>query len=411
MKRNFFMSLALSISILLTSGTLPTAKVHAEEIQSLPTEISSESGLTTLTVMAVVKEVIDTDLHKKLVLDRQDNTTYTLEVNKIPDSTYYTWSMELTQNMEVLSNQELTVQSFSENFSMDSLTQIVQMNDHEQISNYIESNVVFKEEEQTASSQRRAIPVIAVAVAGLSSSTIASLNIAINAATVAAIATAITNVYNDKKSTSTLSFPSGSQVDAKYDDFANYPTDFQRDAANHFELSLVKTIADMFRNNNNDGYSNLEIFATSTKGSDLGASIMTVATIGKDLYGIGNRHLGNKMGRSWANKNYADERLNLKGYTVYMVYNHQSKKIFHFHAVPSENRTVETMHMRYNYNYDLQIFPKYQQTKFYLEPPSDSPQRQQWEQTRLTHARNRNEKLEIEIGGVGKRAVIPKKNP
>ncbi|SDS67522.1 hypothetical protein SAMN05444162_1994 [Paenibacillaceae bacterium GAS479] len=409
MKRKFLISVVLSASILLTSGTLPITKVHAEETQSLPSLVSSEADTTNVTVMAVIKEVIDTESHKKLVLDRQDNTTYTLEIKKIPDSTDYSWSMVLTQNMEVLSNQELKVQSLSENFSMVSLSQIIQMNDFEQISKYIKSNVQFIEEEQKSTEKRVALPL--VAVAGLSSSTIASLNVAINAATVAVIATALTNVYNDKRSASTLSFPSGSQIDGKYDDFANYPTDYQREATNHFEISLITTIANMFRNNTNSGYHNLEIFATSMKGSDLGASIMTVANIDKDLFGIGNRHLGNKRGRSWENKNYADEKLNLKGYTVYMVYNHQTRKIFHFHAVPSENRIDETMHMRYTYSYDLQIFPKYQQNKFYLEPAPDSPHRQQWEQNQLLNAGKRKEKLEIEIGGLGRRSVVPKKNP
>lgn len=87
-------------------------------------------------------------------------------------------------------------------------------------------------------------------------------------------------------------------------------------------------------------------------------SIMAVIDINSDMGGLVNRHLGNYLsGYSMMDPNYANEWLNLKGYSIFIITNKSTGTVFHAHFTPQWLRDREIEHNRYVGQFNVQIFP------------------------------------------------------
>ncbi|MDX8359843.1 hypothetical protein [Cytobacillus sp. IB215316] len=143
-------------------------------------------------------------------------------------------------------------------------------------------------------------------------------------------------------------------------DFTSYADAITTSATKHMTLSAVQTIANRIKNDDNNDMDVRVYMSTHEKDT-----VMIVANITSSLTTTVNRHLANYVGGTKKDSSYRDETLNLNGYTVFLLYDHSSEKIFHAHFVRSSDRIRETTYMRYNNNLDLQIFPSVIYTRKY----------------------------------------------
>lgn len=135
-------------------------------------------------------------------------------------------------------------------------------------------------------------------------------------------------------------------------------------ATRHVELAGVNEIANRIkRDRNNDG--DLEIYISSKSPRN---QVLLVYDINSTLKTTVNRHLGNHLnGRKITDASYRNERLDLKGYTVFLIYDYDDQELFHVHFVPQADRSAELHYMRYCGNFDLQIFPRIRSNPSYSE--------------------------------------------
>lgn len=170
------------------------------------------------------------------------------------------------------------------------------------------------------------------------------------------------------------------------------------------ESALVTTIANRIKNNNNNN-NNLQIFTSSLNVKN---SVMIVYDVTTSTSGKVNRHLGNFVGGTKKDSTIADETLDLNGYTVFLSYNHTTKKLFHAHFVPTTNRAKELTYNRYRFQYDIQIFPNFSRNQEYLTNNGRTATDQlKWEQRSGTASTNRKNTLLKDSNG--NYSVVPKK--
>lgn len=72
------------------------------------------------------------------------------------------------------------------------------------------------------------------------------------------------------------------------------------------------------------------------------------------------------MNGSKVDASIADETLDLNGYTVFLIYNHITGKVFHAHFVPTALRARELDYNRFLGQFDLRIYPSVIQDTSYL---------------------------------------------
>ncbi|VTR42765.1 hypothetical protein [Paenibacillus lautus] len=353
-----------------------------------------ETAEITPVTSKVVTELIDEIDTKKLVLeDNVEKSAYVIEVNKNNDGTY-AWESSIKINDSIISNNSWKIKSLSQDFSMTKLADLVMSGDHNAVNDYYEQNIIFVEESEPSSGiSPQAVFLIPLAAGTLTTAAIAAIEASVYSALTAVMAVAVVNVANDKKSTSTLTYPPGQTTTADQAEISNIPGDFTRSGTKHMEAALTTTIANQIKNDkNNDG--DLQIFTNSLNGSNLAKKILVVYDVTTDATGLVNRHLGNTVNGPKVNPGIPDERMNLKGYTVFIIYDHQQNKVFHAHFTPTAYRGTELHYNRLLGGFNIRIYPtpviiNNSYLKDYNRSESDQLK---WEQTYQAYKnlRNRN---------------------
>ncbi len=353
-----------------------------------------EAAEITPVTSKVVTELIDEIDTKKLVLeDNVEKSAYVIEVNKNNDGTY-DWKSSIKINDSIVSSNIWKIRSLSSEFSMAQLTDLVMSGDHNAVNDYYEQNITFVEESESSSGiSPQAVFLIPLAAGTLTTAAIAAIEASVYSALTAVMAVAVVDVVNDKKSTSTLTYPPGQMTTAEQAEISNIPGDFTRSGTKHMEAALTTTIANQIKNDkNNNG--DLQIFTNSLNGSNLGKKILVVYDVKTDATGLVNRHLGNTVNGHKVNPGIPDERMNLKGYTVFIIYDHLQNKVFHAHFTPTVYRGTELHYNRLLGGFNVRIYPTpVIINNSYLEDFNRSPSDQlQWEQTYRAYQnlRNRN---------------------
>jgi|GEM_PF-1872826 len=304
----------------------------------------------------IITELIDDSTTKKLVLeDNIENSSYTIEINSNNDGTY-TWKSSIKVNGSVLTSNNWKIKSFSNNFSIKELADIVKSGDLNLLTEYYERNIEFIEEPVSNDIGTKAVFLIPLAAGILTPAAIATIEVSVYSALTVITAGAVVGVINDKKSTSTLAYPTGQTVTAEEADISNIPGDFTRSGQKHMETALTTTIANQIKNDkNNNG--DLQIFTNSLNGSNLGKKILVVYDVKMDAIGLVNRHLGNFVNGPKVNPRIPDERMNLKGYTVFIIYDHIDRKVIHAHFTPTQYRGTELHYNRLLGGFNVRIYP------------------------------------------------------
>lgn len=318
------------------------------------------------------------------LINKSENTSQVLELSTKNGVNAFTTT--IIQNDNIVYTNILDVININNDFNTQEWIENIekQLNgDYESLQTFYERNINFEEKENTF--QPRAAFLVFFAIGGLSTAQIATLQTALYATVAVATTVASLAVLNDKISTSTITGPVTSTAESfpKAAEFSGIPTNLTTSGQKHIEAALLVTIASQIKNNSNNTNSsnNLEVYVSSINTSKLKSNVMVVYDIKSNLSGKVNRHLGNTLNGTKVDSSFGDETLNLNGYTVFMIYNHDSKKLFHAHFVPTANRSKELTYQRYRGQFDLKVYPSISSNSTYIEKNNRSEINQQlWEQ-------------------------------
>ncbi|MBH5319897.1 hypothetical protein I6N90_19030 [Paenibacillus sp. GSMTC-2017] len=350
-----------------------------------------------------ISSIIDNENQKELIINfPEENAYYKITATKNTNNKY-NWTTTIGSSDKIYSKRELVVSKFSPSFSMTALAEKVKQADQQIIKKYYDENVVF---EETPQIQPRVLPLIALGVYGLSASAIAAIELAMVGTLAVTTAAAVSDVLNQKKATSTITYPADNTAVTmpKWSEFSGIPNTISTYAQKHMEAALTQTISNRIKNNNNSS-NNLAIFTSSL---NVKGSVMVVYDITSSTSGKVNRHLANNLGGSKVDPTIVDETLDLNGYTVFLAYNHNTSKVFHAHFVPTIFRAKELAFNRYKYKYDIQIHPNFSRNSEYLELNNRTDLEQlRWEQRYQLALNNRNGFL---LGdNKGNKSVVPRR--
>lgn len=177
---------------------------------------------------------------------------------------------------------------------------------------------------------------------------VASLGLYVNEQTKSLFKSAV----NDKQAASTVqySLSFSPTVNQSYPDFAGFT--IATSATKHMEEAMVTDVHNRIKNYGTG--SNLRVYSSTAFANN----IMAVIDINSDLGGVVNRHLGNFLsGYQMKDPNYKNEWLNLSGYSLFIISDKSTGRIFHAHFTPQWLRDREIEHNRYVGQFDVQIFP------------------------------------------------------
>lgn len=341
---------------------------------------------------------------KELLIEFPDeNAYYEITALKNTDNKF-NWSTTIGSSEMVYSKREIIVSELSTTFSMESLADVILQADQQSIQQYLDNNVVF---EEAIPVQPRILPLVVLGVYGLSASAITAIELTMVGSLAVTTAAAVSELLNQKKATSTLSYPADTTAVTlpNWAEFTGTSTSVTTSGQKHMEGALTQTIANRIKNNNNNSSNDLEIFTSSL---NVKGSVMVVYNVTSSATGKVNRHLGNFQGGTKVDATIADETLDLNGYTVFMVYNHNTGKVFHAHFVPTALRAKELSYNRYKYQYDIQFYPKFSRSAEFLENNGRSATEQmRWEQRYSNSLNNRNGSLLTDSRGY--KSVVPRK--
>lgn len=382
---------------------------------------SSEEDIIKVKSNINIKVIENDDVFFKLVAeDEEDNSTYSVSIIEQEDN-HYQWESRITINDKKVSETEFTITEIKDNFNPIDLERhlsnvLTGENHSEDLENYL--NEVFKisskeiEFNNKYSQQNNEVGalvvplVIPLAAGAISTSTLAALEAALFAAVATATATVATAILEERhrSSNETAEVRTKDTYPDNWSDFTGIPSGRTTSATKHIELEGLNEIAERIRRDrNNDG--NLEVFVSTT---DIRESVLLVFDINSSLRTTVNRHLGNYIdGSRMSDTTYRNERLNLNGYTVFLIYNYRDQQLFHAHFVPQADRREELKYMRYVGNFDLQIFDKVRHTPSYNEHlQRTETERSDYERKYRQAKRDRNLLRDSD----GNKSVVPYKN-
>lgn len=375
-----FTVLTLVISSLFSFGTENKAYASMDEAKKIEIRvINDEIG------------------HKLIELSSEsEDSIQSLEITKNQDGTY-SFTTKFLSSEEVIYINTLDIINISDDFNTNEWVESIskQLNgDNESLQNFYNKNIDFKEESNNNDVQPLVLPLVAAfAIGGLSAAQIATLQTALYATVATVIAAASLDILNEKKNTSTVTGPVTSTQESftKAAEFSGVPTNLTTSGQKHMEAALTIAIAEQIKNNSNNSNNNLEVYVSSLNTTQLKSNVMVVYDIKTNLSGKVNRHLGNTLGGSKVDSKYADETMNLNGYTVFMIYNHSSKKLFHAHFVPTVDRSKELLYQRYRGQFDLKVYPSISSNSTFIEKKNRPELEQiQWEKNYNNSLNGRN---------------------
>lgn len=375
-----FTVLTLVISSLFSIGT--EKKVYASMNEAKRIEIT------------IISDEID---HKVIELSsKNEDSIHSLEITKNQDGTH-SFTTKFLSSEEVIYVNTLEIINISDEFNTNEWVQSIsqQLNgDNESLQNFYNKNINFKEESNNSDVEPLALPLVAAfAIGGLSAAQIATLQTALYATVATVIAAASLDILNEKKNSSTVTGPVTSTQESfsKAAEFSGVPTNLTTSGQKHMEAALTIAIAEQIKNNSNNSNNNLEVYVSSLNTTQLKSNVMVVYDIKTNVSGKVNRHLGNVLGGTKADSTYPDVTMNLNGYTVFMIYNHSSKKLFHAHFVPTMDRSKELLYQRYRGQFDLKVFPSVSSNSTFLENKNRPEFDQiQWEKNYMNALNGRN---------------------
>lgn len=327
---------------------------------------------------------------------KNEDSIHSLEITKNQDGTH-SFTTKFLSSEEVIYVNTLEIINISDEFNTNEWVQSIsqQLNgDNESLQNFYNKNINFKEESNNSDVEPLALPLVAAfAIGGLSAAQIATLQTALYATVATVIAAASLDILNEKKNSSTVTGPVTSTQESfsKAAEFSGVPTNLTTSGQKHMEAALTIAIAEQIKNNSNNSNNNLEVYVSSLNTTQLKSNVMVVYDIKTNVSGKVNRHLGNVLGGTKADSTYPDVTMNLNGYTVFMIYNHSSKKLFHAHFVPTMDRSKELLYQRYRGQFDLKVFPSVSSNSTFLENKNRPEFDQiQWEKNYMNALNGRN---------------------
>ncbi|EST53951.1 hypothetical protein T458_22140 [Brevibacillus panacihumi W25] len=359
------------------------------------------------------------DVFFELVAEnRKEDSIYSVRITESEDNQYL-WRSEILIEEEIVSETEFIITEIKDNFDDSELEKVLSKvltgeAESSDLEEYL--NKVFKisSEETTIGTRSNqgdeistfAAPLLIPLAAGaISSSTLAALEAALFATLATATATVATAILEERHRSSkdTAEVKTRNTYPENWSSFTGYPSITSTAATRHIELDGVNEIANRIKGDrNNDG--DLEIFISTTDPRD---SVLVVFDINSRLTTKVSRHLGNYLtGEQTMDPSFGPERLNLNGYTVFLIFNHRGGNVFHAHFVPQTDRSKELRYMRYRGNFDLKIFDRVSHNPSYnkkLQKTDSDLQR--WHQNFDRAINNRN----LSRDSNGKRSIVPYK--
>ncbi|GIO06187.1 hypothetical protein J31TS6_22150 [Brevibacillus reuszeri] len=378
------------------------------------TALSREQSTTINADIEIEVPENDEVFFELLARNDHENSTYSIKI--IEQDDHYLWMSQITLDGKEVSATEFTINEIKDSFDPKELerqlTKTLQgTTDSKDLEDYLNEVFDIASEEESDKSNRNekasalAVPLLVVPLAAgvISSSTIAALETALFATLTAATATVATAILEERhrSSNATAEVRTRNTYPENWSDFTGIPSATSTTATKHIALEGVEEISDRIkRDRNNDG--DLEIYVSTT---DIKESVLVVYDINSSLNTTVNRHLGNKLDRSeLSDPSYRNETLNLRGYTVFLIFSYRYDRLFHVHFVPQADRTKELKYMRYNGNFDLQIFDRVRFT------PGFNENLQRTDSDRLDYERKYNQAKRdrnLTRDSNGRKSVVP----
>ncbi|MEK3742595.1 hypothetical protein NST23_07895 [Brevibacillus sp. FSL K6-0770] len=400
MKRYFhyLSKIFLVACLLFTCLTVP--KVSAEE------EYEQSNNRFTIEVLD------DSSSHYEIAIHNTvEDSTYTIQIVDTEDGKYL-WKAAIRVNDKVISESELLIQKIK-SFDKKEFEQIVSdyftgNGNEDYFAEYLAKTFVFASSDEGGKNSQRA--VVASTSVSIAAGPINTTNLAVfHAALFRILSTSLAiNSYlilEDRANTSTVTNSVRERDTAveHWEDFTGIPRRTTTSATRHISMDGVREISNRL-NRDRDNNGDLELF-TST--SAIGERVLAVYDINSRLVTNLNRHLGNHLdGSVIADRAYGNERLDLNGYTVYLIYNHESGYLFHAHFVPQSDRSKETKYQRYRGGFDLKLFPRISHAPAYnKDKQKTDAEILEWERMYDRALQNRNLTRDTN----GRKSVVPYK--
>jgi hypothetical protein len=357
-----------------------------------------------------IQVVSDTDELKEIrVNSLTENSTYIVKIQK-QDEGNYIWTSQISAEQEILYENSVAIESIVKDFSAKKWSKALlaqEKGNEKALEKFYDQHLTFSESTSNANEfGTMALPMLAaLAIYGLTASQIAALETALYVTVTAVAAVATVEVLNEKKNTSTLTAPVSNTFETvpKMAEFTDVPTVVTTHGQRHMEQALTIAIANRIKNSDNST-NNLEVYASTADVTELKTNVMVVYDVKASLSGKVNRHLANVLEGTKVDSNYPDTTIDLNGYTVFLIYNHSSKRIFHAHFVPTADREVELKYMRYKGQFDLKFYPSVSRNTEYLKNFNRSElDQQRWEQRYSAGQSGRN----LIRTAAGRKSVVP----
>ncbi len=355
-----------------------------------------------------IAEVKDSQNIKEIkVVREQDQSEYIIRLEK-QQNDHYKWTSKVLLNGELTHEATYDVESVSPDFSTTDLAELIKKGELNQLEEYYNKHIKFAEEEVQDEVHPTIVPLIVVGVYNITAYSLVAIEAAAYTTLTAYAASEVMDILEEKRQTSTTTVtPKTTETTInKWDEFTNIPTTIGSSATKHLTATAVAGLIAKMRNSNSKD-NNLEIYV-STEGN-IASKVMVVYDVKDSFPTTVNRHLGNYVsGSRSADPAYRNISLDLKGYTVFIVFNHNARQVFHAHWVPTGNRPMELQFQRYNQQYNVRIWPSVVKNDEYLlnRGRSDSDQLR-WEQRYRQSQTARNNTLLRDSNG--RKSVVPYK--
>ena len=349
--------------------------------------------------------------------NKDEDSTYSVRITE--KESKYLWESKIEVDGKTVSETEFKINKIRENYEPEELeirilNVILGKEDSNVLDEYLndvfdiasdQSENKYSDNNDGKVRAQVAPLVIPLAAGAISSSALASLEAALFATLAAGTAAVATGILEDRHRSSDeeAEISTRKTYPDNWDEFTGIPSARSTSATKHIELSGVNEIVDRIHNDRrNDG--DLEIFISTTEPR---GSVLLVYDINSTLRTTVNRHLGNYVdGSQIRDRFYNNERLNLDGYTVFLIFSERRQELFHVHFVPQSDRTKELKYMRYRGNFDLQIFDRVSYDPSYnRDLQTTSRDQLNWEKNYERAMNNRN----LLRDTTGKRSVVPYK--